>query len=708
MENVTTRLFEGRRWLLTLSVLITTSLVGIAQQPESPLVGTPAQEDLPEGARLVEDYATFESGALLVVPGTEAAALSGPTISFAAAALVQSELPEGFTLREGEAVRVMSGAAVVARTERSLTQPPVGEMEDEIASQEQVMPEPAGAVGSLEKWFINYGLDFHGIPLSKGSDVLAVIGVNGQTNTIRRRHLPLAVDATEPTVTQEEAIDVVLQAAEATFAAEDVRLGEPELEIWVDAAQQGHLAWTFTVENESLTDPEARRYWVSAVGEPEVLNSENLIYHTHFGTVTGTYWEASPFGVTETLGLGDLTVTRGSDSQVTEADGTYGFTTGAGSATVTATLAGPYAVIENLAGTVMEQSGSGTPANPIDLNFGASDEFELAQVSAFNYSNILHDFAKDILSSPDLENTITRVNIDSSCNAFYRLSDRSVNFFRAGGSCPNTAYADVVHHELGHAIDDAKGGILDGGLSEGTGDAMTLLITRQPCVGRDIFGAGTCLRPATDVDNWPPGPGEGVHSQGKRFAQFTWNLVQELQKDVSEDEAFALASEIILAAIAGNPSDIPDAVMLSFIADDDDGNLSNGTPHFAALAAAADSRNIPRPPDPVIGQMGYVWANNPTADSYTPSATYAYNGAGGPITITRSGTGSYAVRFTGLGGGGTPGGHVQVTAYGNGSENCKVSGWSSSGSDFVTYIRCFDVSGNPANTRYTVFVTWPN
>ena len=66
-------------------------------------------------------------------------------------------------------------------------------------------------------------------------------------------------------------------------------------------------------------------------------------------------------------------------------------------------------------------------------------------------------------------------------------------------------------HEYGHGIDAVKGGIVHGGYSEGFGDAMAVLATRQPCVGRDFFGAGTCLRSASDVILWPS-PGN-VHTQ---------------------------------------------------------------------------------------------------------------------------------------------------------------------------------------------------
>jgi non-ribosomal peptide synthetase component F len=64
-------------------------------------------------------------------------------------------------------------------------------------------------------------------------------------------------------------------------------------------------------------------------------------------------------------------------------------------------------------------------------------------------------------------------------------------------------------------------------------------------------------------------------------------------------------------------------------------------------------------------------------------------------------------RFAGLGGTGTAGGHVQVTAYGPGSETCKVEKWSSSADDFIADVRCFDASGHPADARYTVLAIGP-
>src|SRR5436305_1152737 len=105
-------------------------------------------------------------------------------------------------------------------------------------------------------------------------------------------------------------------------------------------------------------------------------------------------------------------------------------------------------------------------------------------------------------------------------------------------------------------------------------------------------------------------------------------------------------------------------------------------------------------------KSGYVWADNPTSASYTPSPTYAFNSSGGTITITRSGIGVYAVKFSGLGGGASAGGNVLVTAYGGGSEICKVVSWSSGGANFIANVRCFNSAGSSVDTRYSINVAW--
>jgi hypothetical protein len=123
---------------------------------------------------------------------------------------------------------------------------------------------------------------------------------------------------------------------------------------------------------------------------------------------------------------------------------------------------------------------------------------------------------------------------------------------------------------------------------------------------------------------------------------------------------------------------------------------------FTAAGTAADTTYAMRViwNNPAFIKNGYAWADNPTSAGYTPNAMYSFNSSGGAIGITRSGVGTYAVNFSGLGGNG-PGGNVQVTAYGSDAATCKAASWGFS-ADFTVNVRCFKSGGSPVDTQYSI------
>jgi hypothetical protein len=94
----------------------------------------------------------------------------------------------------------------------------------------------------------------------------------------------------------------------------------------------------------------------------------------------------------------------------------------------------------------------------------------------------------------------------------------------------------------------------------------------------------------------------------------------------------------------------------------------------------------------------FVWGDQPGAASYTPSPSYQRNYSNLTNTITRTGVGTYSVNMPGVG---AAGGSVVATAYGTGSERCKVAGWWMNGMTQQASVRCFNASGAPADTRFT-------
>ncbi|MGW5052140.1 hypothetical protein [Actinokineospora sp. NPDC004072] len=124
----------------------------------------------------------------------------------------------------------------------------------------------------------------------------------------------------------------------------------------------------------------------------------------------------------------------------------------------------------------------------------------------------------------------------------------------------------------------------------------------------------------------------------------------------------------------------------------------------AVVAAVVAGTLVPAGAAQAAGARGagYVWADQPTAASYTPSTRYQMNTTGALNTIRRAATGVYEVRFTGLG---EHGGIAHATAYGSAANHCKVSGWAYSSGDQVVSVRCFTLAGAPVDTRFTASYT---
>ena len=105
----------------------------------------------------------------------------------------------------------------------------------------------------------------------------------------------------------------------------------------------------------------------------------------------------------------------------------------------------------------------------------------------------------------------------------------------------------------------------------------------------------------------------------------------------------------------------------------------------------------------------FAHAHQPTGTSYVPQANGSWN-PGSTIRVTRSGTGTYSVLFTGLGAlaqAAANGGHVQVVAVGTDLAHCKVTYWAGS-PQLNASVRCFTRTGVPKDTKFNVLFQLPS
>ena len=453
-------------------------------------------------------------------------------------------------------------------------------------------------------WYVDFDLYNDAIPFSIWSRFALRIKDNGVIAALKSVEIPGSIEASNPTRNAADARNRVL-ASILDRPSSSLLTADPELYYYVDDTATARLTWRVEVRNNDLADPYGRAFFVHAHENLEVFKIEELIHHDHGGVVRANLilGETNDPPVPGELPDARVTITSGgSGSQFTDAMGNFNFPGGTGSRTIRARLDGRWSNVNDQSGADEEQSitaGAGNGFNFL-LN-GAPNEFTTAETTAYYWTTVTHDFTSAVMGNNGLEFELpTNVNINSSCNAFWDGS--SINFYRAGGGCPNTAHdATVVAHEYGHGVDSGRGGILNGGYSEGFGDALAHALTDQPCAGIDFFGPGTCLRNATQVRLWPaPECGSSVHCQGEVYGQFQWRVTNNLKASLGQAAGRQRATELMLLAAIGNPTSIPDAVLETFIADDDNGDLNDGTPNYDDIADAASSRNLPFPEIPAL------------------------------------------------------------------------------------------------------------
>lgn len=282
-----------------------------------------------------------------------------------------------------------------------------------------------------------------------------------------------------------------------------------------------------------------------------------------------------------TNSLGDFVISHGGGQQVT----------------VRSRMFGPSLLqgVSNSAGTGNIQIDLNVlPPGP--ANFMHNDvpaEFNTAQVNAMLHSSLIHSRVGEINPAyPQLNRSfLANVNLSSTCNAFYNGS--SINFYRRGGGCWNTAYTTVVYHEYGHKlVGDA--GTSQGAYGEGMGDVMGIVMTEHPITGEDFFENGTDIRDARDGRQYPCS-GE-IHFCGQILSGCAY-FTQEALRITEPSEYRDILADLSINSIILRPSGISPAITIDWLTlDDDDNNLGNGTPHYNEINDGFSRHNMPAPP----------------------------------------------------------------------------------------------------------------
>ncbi|MEZ4380969.1 MAG: MYXO-CTERM sorting domain-containing protein [Nannocystaceae bacterium] len=289
-----------------------------------------------------------------------------------------------------------------------------------------------------------------------------------------------------------------------------------------------------------------------------------------------------------------VSLNSGGDVLLTDADGIVAI---AGPTALQATVTGPIVRVLNEWGDEATSDWVLSPGETLlwDQRF---DEFVDAQLSTKIHAELVKDRVRAIdPDNPFLdEQLIATVNIADVCNAY--SDGNSINFFAAGAGCENTGrISDVVYHEFGHSIHYQSlipgVGAFNGSLSEGISDYLGATITGDSGLARGFFLDDEPLR-ELDPDgyewHWPEDQGE-VHYEGQIIGGALWDLRKILRGKHGAAAGTAHADYLWYESIR-RAVDIPSMYMESLLADDDDGDLDNGTPNDCEIAAAYGAHGL--------------------------------------------------------------------------------------------------------------------
>lgn len=363
-----------------------------------------------------------------------------------------------------------------------------------------------------------------------------------------------------------------------------------------------HLAEQVSVE--SITEAGRWDVWVDATTAAPIARRTTIHYAS--GRVLFDVPDRSPSGTRSPKPAPNASHLVNGTATISTADGMV--TWADGIAAISPGLRGSLIAVTNKAGaavTEMLQLSDGA-----DITWSkATEEFNDAQLSSFVFASTAKAYARANLN-PSLawldEALSVTVNENSTCNAYSTGDD--IHFYKAkvstsalSPSCQNTGrLADVVYHEFGHSlhansiIDGV--GAFDGALSEGMSDMLAAFITKDHGMGRGFFNTDEPLRdinPATDK-RWPDDTTGEVHDDGEIIAGTFWDLRTALIAKHGETEGDAVARKIYYGVLQ-RAVDIPSTYAEALVSDDDDGDLTNGTPNQCEINTAFGAHGLTDP-----------------------------------------------------------------------------------------------------------------
>lgn len=228
-----------------------------------------------------------------------------------------------------------------------------------------------------------------------------------------------------------------------------------------------------------------------------------------------------------------------------------------------------------------------------DLTF--NNAANVRERTAYFAVSEIHEHMKTTLPSFTGMDIVLPTKVDlttGDCNAFYDGS--SINFYAEANNChASSLFPDVVYHEYGHGINDKfyqslSNNFTNGAMNEGYADVWALTLTNYPILSEGWYidnPSSSIRRYDQDPKVYPVNLVGQVHADGEIIAGAWWDTKVLLNDDELLLDLFAEAFPGLQAtALNGQEGQAFRDVLIDVLqADDDDMDITNGTPHGDAI-----------------------------------------------------------------------------------------------------------------------------
>lgn len=478
-------------------------------------------------------------------------------------------------------------------------------------------------VASRDTWFVHLDRLVNGVPVWRGGVDVQIRGnrlMEFSVNTYPGFDVGVGTE-----VTKEQAFELAAEAGPVGLGArKDL---DAELVV-LPREDHGRLELKAVWMVRSASSNPVGRF----VGFVDAIHGEVLAWYNEIpffaGTMYGTVDNRYVGNGYTNLPMPLLTIVE-ADGSTTDTDASGKFSISEGKAE--AEFSGSYLTIDN------QDGGNGSISFSSGNPTWTANDATQAEIDTWVFVHQVRDWG--LLVAPEVKMSsdalTTYVNQPDICNAYY---DGNLNFFQAGSaqgySCNNTGQiADVVYHEWGHGFhfySIGRNDYPDGTVGEAVGDTVAFFNTLDHKVGPNFFTDGS---PVRDVGPDHVYPGDVVgepHEDGLIFGGAVWDLLGLIETSANEKPytskgtGWRATVDTFVGAIKSNPT-LETAFDDFLVADDDNNDLSDGTPHICEITEAFTAHGLgPSSSSPLLA-LDHLPLENQPANTPIPVAGSVLN-----------------------------------------------------------------------------------